>query len=69
MSSIHCLVGHAFVPEKVVSFVVEAIIMRNGGFAALAGGDAGLNIALDQCVAELVSIIPAICQQGPCLGQ
>ena len=69
MSSIHCLVGHAFVPEKVVSFVVEVIIMTNGGFAALAGGDAGLNIALDQCVAQPVGIIPAICQQGSCLGQ
>lgn len=48
---------------------IEIGIVGDGDLAASARGDAGLNIAFDQCVAEPVGVIAAIRQEGSSLGQ
>ena len=48
---------------------VEVCIMGKDGLTARSGGDAGLNVSLDQCVAELVGIISMIVRQSPNIRQ
>ena len=68
MFSIHCLAGHAFMPEKVMARFAKSGVKRDGDLSVLPRGNAGLNITCYRRVAKPVGIIaPVRCPATVCL--